>query len=167
MKAKSLTKAMQTNKNNLAKNEIDQVSNSKVRQNVLKCKVIQKLAVDACVSIAISQNSLRDKNEDLTISVLSTNKQVIEENNFNTLEAMLLNQALTLNASFNQCLRKASQAEFINQMEAYGNLAMKAQKACRATVATLAELKNPRNTTFIRQMNNAEVQQVNNIEMQK
>ena len=41
-------------------------------------------------------------------------------------------------------------------------MALKAQTQCRATLETLAEVKNPRVTTFVRQQNNAQQQQVNN-----
>ncbi|MGH8646968.1 MAG: hypothetical protein ACREX4_21935 [Gammaproteobacteria bacterium] len=42
-------------------------------------------------------------------------------------------------------------------------LALKAQNQCRQTLAALAEIKNPRRTTFIGQQNNATNQQVNNV----
>jgi hypothetical protein len=46
--------------------------------------------------------------------------------------------------------------------ETYLRLALKAQAQCRATLETLAEVKNPKPPTFVRQQNVAYQQQVNN-----
>jgi hypothetical protein len=42
------------------------------------------------------------------------------------------------------------------------DIALRAQNQSRKTLAVLAEIKNPRRTTFIKQQNNAVNQQVNN-----
>ena len=58
---------------------------------------------------------------------------------------------------------KATPCEYLNQADAYLRLALKAQGQCRATWATLAAMKNPQPTTFVRQTNIAQgPQQVNN-----
>jgi hypothetical protein len=78
-------------------------------------------------------------------------------------EAMLIIQAHTLDAIFNKLARKASGAEYVNQFEAYLRLGLKAQGQCRATLETLAALKNPAPVAFVRQANIANgPQQVNN-----
>ena len=50
-------------------------------------------------------------------------------------------------------------AEYLNQMQVHGQLALKAQNQCRATLAALADIKNPARATFIK--NTATNQQVN------
>ena len=76
-------------------------------------------------------------------------------------EMLLLSQAQTLNAIFNQFLTRMTRAEYLSQIENYSRIALKAQNQCRQTLATLGELKHPRRATFIRQQNNAVNQQIN------
>jgi hypothetical protein len=79
-------------------------------------------------------------------------------------EAMLMAQAHTLDAIFGDCARRAARnmGEYLNAAETYLRLALKAQAQCRATLETLANIKNPP-TVFARQANIAHgPQQVNN-----
>jgi hypothetical protein len=80
-------------------------------------------------------------------------------------EAMLMSQAHTLEAIFHELARRAALnlGEYINAAEIYMRLALKAQSQCRATLETLAAIKNPSPVTFVRQANVAHgPQQVNN-----
>lgn len=78
-------------------------------------------------------------------------------------EAMLIIQAHTLDAIFNNLARRASAAEYLPQFEAYLRLGLKTQGQCRATLETLAEIKNPKPVAFVQQANIANgPQQVNN-----
>jgi hypothetical protein len=74
-------------------------------------------------------------------------------------EELLLTQAHALQAIFCSCASKMASAQVINQYQTYGLLALKAQNQCGATLATLAEIKNPIQPTFIK--NTATNQQVN------
>lgn len=79
-------------------------------------------------------------------------------------EAMLVTQAQTLDAIFNDLARRAKRVEYLSQFEAYLRLGLKAQSQCRATIETLAVIKNTTPATFIRQANVAHgPQQVNNV----
>jgi hypothetical protein len=78
-------------------------------------------------------------------------------------EGMLVAQAVALNAMFGEMARRASvnMGEYLGATETYLKLALKAQAQCRATLETLALLKNP--PVFARQANIAHgPQQVNN-----
>ncbi|MHB8421527.1 MAG: hypothetical protein ACYDAM_01985 [Leptospirales bacterium] len=77
-------------------------------------------------------------------------------------EATLIAQASTLDLVFNSLLRQAVTQNMLNHMDIYMRLALKAQSQCRCTLETLAEIKNPKPTAFIKQQNMAAVQQVNN-----
>jgi hypothetical protein len=80
-------------------------------------------------------------------------------------EAMLISQAHTLEAIFHELAGRAAlnMGEYISAAEVYLRLALKAQSQCRATLETLAEMKNPRPMTFVKQANVAHgPQQVNN-----
>jgi hypothetical protein len=80
------------------------------------------------------------------------------------LEAMLTAQAVTLNAVFTELAHRAriNMGEHLDAADRYTRLALKAQGQCRATVETLAAIKNPP-VVFARQANIAHgPQQVNN-----
>jgi len=80
-------------------------------------------------------------------------------------ETLLTAQGHTLDAIFNSLARRASlnMGEHVNAAEIYLRLALKAQSQCRATLETLATIKNPPPVTFVRQANVAHgPQQINN-----
>ena len=80
-------------------------------------------------------------------------------------EGILAIQAHTLDAIFNNLARRAAlnAGEYLGACETYLRLALKAQSQCRATIETLATIKNPAPVAFVRQANIAHgPQQVNN-----
>ena len=78
-------------------------------------------------------------------------------------EAILVAQAHTLDGVFHHMARKAARCEYVAHSEVYLRLALKAQSQCRATLATLAAMKNPQPVAFVRQANISHgPQQVNN-----
>ncbi|MEP7244770.1 MAG: hypothetical protein ABI885_13975 [Gammaproteobacteria bacterium] len=80
-------------------------------------------------------------------------------------EGMLMSQAHTLEAIFHEMARRAAlnMGEYIGAAETYLRLGLKAQSQCRATLETLAAIKNPAPVTFVKQANVAHgPQQVNN-----
>lgn len=79
-------------------------------------------------------------------------------------EAILVAQASSLNMIFTELARRsaANMGEYIEASERYMRLALKAQAQCRATIETLATLKNPP-IVYARQANIAAGhQQINN-----
>ena len=79
-------------------------------------------------------------------------------------EAILVSQASALNSIFTEMARRSAlnMSEYIEASEKYMRLALKAQAQCRATIETLAEMKNPP-LVIARQANIANgPQQVNN-----
>lgn len=80
-------------------------------------------------------------------------------------EAMLVAQAHTLDALFCNLARRShanSNAGCTYTADRYLRLALRAQAQAVRTIEALAELKNPRPVTFVRQANVANNQQVNN-----
>lgn len=80
------------------------------------------------------------------------------------LESVLVAQSVALDKIFNEMARRAAQnmGEFLDATDRYMRLALKAQSQCRATVETLATIKNPP-VVFAKQANIANgPQQVNN-----
>ena len=97
--------------------------------------------------VGASLNSLVDQLS--AQSVLSNNGDLSRS------EALLTAQAHTLDAIFHDLARRAAvnAGEFLNACEIYLRLALKAQSQCRATIETLAEIKNPSHVTFAKQAN--------------
>lgn len=90
--------------------------------------------------------------------------KAIRGNKLGSAEDMLTAQAAALNAMFLELARRsgANMGEYIQAAETYMRLALKAQAQCRATLDTLATIKNPP-VLYARQANIANgPQQVNN-----
>lgn len=90
--------------------------------------------------------------------------KAIRSNKLGSAEDMLTAQAAALNAIFLELARRsgANMGEYIQAAETYMRLALKAQAQCRATLETLATIKNPP-VVYARQANIANgPQQVNN-----
>jgi hypothetical protein len=92
-------------------------------------------------------------------------EEEIKQGNLEHIERYLYSQAIALNALFDRMLNQLANADYTSQIQLSGMLALKAQAQCRATLATLAQIKNPDQVTFVRQniqqQNNAINQQVN------
>ncbi len=58
-------------------------------------------------------------------------------------EAMLVSQATALQTLFARLTEKALSADYLGHFEAFMKLALRAQSQCRATLETLAAVKNP------------------------
>ena len=75
---------------------------------------------------------------------------------------MLTTQAHTLDAIFNNLARRAINAEYMDNLDRYLKLALRAQSQSRATWEALATIKNPPVMGYVRQANIAHgPQQVN------
>lgn len=95
---------------------------------------------------------------------LSDRAKAIRGNELGSVEDMLTGQAAALHAIFLELTRRSgvNMGEYMQAAEAYMRLALKAQAQCRATLETLATIKNPP-VVYARQANIAAgPQQVNN-----
>ena len=86
----------------------------------------------------------------------------VKAGNLGMLERMLAAQAFSLDTMFTDLARRARRQDGLAQVQTLTGLAFKAQAQCRATIEALAEIKNPKAATFVRQANIAHQQQVNN-----
>ena len=78
-------------------------------------------------------------------------------------EAMLTAQAHSLDAIINNLARRAITAEYMDNLERYLKLSLRAQSQCRATWEALATIQNPPVLGYVKQANIAHgPQQVNN-----
>lgn len=79
-------------------------------------------------------------------------------------EEMLISQAFALNVAFNSLAARAARQQDASTMQMIMNLCFKAQNQSRAALDSLRQLKQPSQTTFVRQANIAQGhQQVNNL----
>jgi hypothetical protein len=85
----------------------------------------------------------------------------VADGNLSAVEQMLLHQAVALQTMFMDLAVRAKGQQDLPAVQALTQLALKAQSGSRATLQTLAEIKNPR-PVFVRQTNVAQMQQVNN-----
>jgi hypothetical protein len=86
---------------------------------------------------------------------LLNSAEKINKGNISEIEEMLITQAKTLDFLFYDAINKLVHLDMINQIEVFSNIAFRAQAQCRKTLATLAEIKHPKRTTFIHKQNNA------------
>lgn len=92
---------------------------------------------------------------------LKVMSQDVADGNLSAVEQMLLHQAVALQTMFMDLAVRAKGQQGLPAVQTLTQLALKAQSGSRATLQTLAELKNPR-PVFVRQTNVAQTQQVNN-----
>ena len=87
----------------------------------------------------------------------------IKDGDMSSVEAMLFGQAKVLETMFTSLARRAANNDGLKQFQVNLTLALKAQAQCRSTLEALAEIKNPRPVSFVKQANISNgPQQVNN-----
>ena len=87
----------------------------------------------------------------------------VKAGDMSSVEAMLYGQAMTLQTMFTALARSAATETGLKQYQAKLTFALKAQAQCRSTLEALAEIKNPRTVSFVKQANvTTGHQQVNN-----
>ena len=117
--------------------------------------------MNAVTAMAFSQSLA---SVDLTECVAALGAQIrrVQGGDLGGAEAMLVAQTTALNAMFTQLASRTALMTWVDQIDRFTRLALRAQSQCRATLETLAVIKNP-TTVFTRQANIAHgPQQVNN-----
>ena len=134
-----------------------------------KDAVIAKAALSPYLSGAVVadafQANIMGPDVDLMemVNVLKENARQARDGDLSHLEAMLVSQATGLQAIFTSLAKRAQVQTSQRNLEAFLGLAMKAQSQSRATIATLVDLKFPRQVAFVKQTNVSHgPQQVNN-----
>ena len=124
--------------------------------------VVSGLAINALTAARFSKLSFGDVDLTECLAKLNAVVERVHRGDLRATEALLTAQAVTLNTMFTHLAHRAASAEYLDQLDRYMRLALKAQGQCRATLETLAAIKNPP-VVFARQANiTSGPQQVNN-----
>lgn len=122
--------------------------------------MVEGLGMNAVTALAYSR-TLGELDLTECMAALMAESRRVQSGSMAGPEAMLTAQAVTLNAMFTQLAYHSSKMTIVDQIDRFTRLALKAQGQCRATLETLAVIKNP--PVFARQANiSSGPQQVNN-----
>lgn len=127
-------------------------------------KAVVRPTVKAAVTIKAFDRSLGELDVSSVVGALVKQVEAILRGELGRAEEMLLTQAQTLDTVFHKLARIAgNNLTNLEATDMFMRLALRAQTQCRATLETLAVIKNPTTVAFVRQANIANgPQQVNN-----
>ena len=138
---------------------------SKLKEARVSAKLVIHPAASAAMVIAEFSDHFGDFDVGELAARLKDGMNDISNNDLRSCEAMLYGQAQALQAIFVDALLQVKKQGWFSTSEAYMRMGLKAQSQCRATLETLATIKNPP-VVFARQANIAQgPQQVNNAVM--
>ncbi len=122
---------------------------------------IQLSGIMSSTEVILTYNTNEQLQGTEAVTSMQNKAEKVISGNTEDMETILISQAVALDAIFSKLSLRAYNCfgQYLNAGEKYLRLALKAQSQCRATLETLAEIKNPR--PYI-QNNRAEYQQVNN-----
>lgn len=134
------------------------------RERAIADIVSSGVATNARTAIQFSQATWGEVSLTEMVSSLHAAGKAVAGGSLESAERLLTAQAVSLNAIYGELAHRASlnMGEYLDATERYLRLALKAQAQCRATLETLATIKNPP-VVFAKQANIANgPQQVNN-----
>lgn len=126
---------------------------------------IDGVAPSALTCLMFSNGAMGELGLTESVQALRQNIAKVNQGDLSGLEGMLMGQATALGTIFQECSRRAAinMGEYPEAVERYLRLGLKAQSQCRTTLQALAEMKIPRQVSYVRQANIANGhQQVNN-----
>ena len=130
---------------------------------VCMAQAVLRPTVQAAVTLKAYGKSFGDLELNGLIAALVEQTKTSNDGDLGRAGAMLTVQAHTLDAIFNNLAKRAINAEYLNNLDTYLKLALRAQSQCRSTWEALAMIKNPPVMGYVRQANIAHgPQQVNN-----
>lgn len=118
----------------------------------------------AMVTHSFGQSMIGQSDRTALVKTISASSKAVVSGDLSAVEAMLCSQAIALNTIFGDLAVQANRnrSDYPLAFDRYMKVALKAQAQCRATLETLAAIKNPP-VVYARQANvTAGPQQVNN-----
>lgn len=145
----------------------DKESSKKQKEKTLSMKLKAKITLNpsynAAATIMAYTKFFGEQNiDDLTMELMEISDKELNDKTLNYSEEMLLSQAHTLQAIFTNLSRRAIIAEYIDTLERYLRLALKAQSQGARTLEILGAIRNPAQVSFVKQANIGQAVQVNN-----
>lgn len=135
---------------------------NKAQKDKLLAKIALQPSANAAAVISEYGKSFGEQDINALIDALILTFDAVNKGDTKQSEAMLMGQAYALQSIFMSFSRRANNQEYLKSVETYLRLALKAQSQCRATLETLATIKNPP-VIFAKQANiSSGHQQVNN-----
>jgi hypothetical protein len=132
-------------------------------EGVVIARTVLRPTVQAAVTLKEYGKYYGDLDLSGLIDALTVQTKAASDGDLKRGDAMLATQAHILDAIFNNLARRAINAEYMDNLDRYLKLALRAQSQCRATWETLSTMKNPPMVGYVRQANIAHGhQQVNN-----
>ena len=126
-------------------------------------RTLAQPSVQASITLAEIYEGIGEVELDPLINELGDQIAAVGDDDLKRSEAMLVAQAHTLDALFNSLTRRAINSGYMNNLDRYLKLALRAQSQSRSTWETLMRLKNPPIAGYVGQANIAHgPQQVNN-----
>lgn len=134
------------------------------RERAIATIVAAGIATNAGTALQFSQGTWGEVALTEMVASLRATGDAVAGGSLESAERLLAAQAVSLNAIYGELARRAAMnmGEYLDATDRYLRLALKAQAQCRATLETLAAIKNPP-VVFAKQANIANgPQQVNN-----
>jgi len=131
-------------------------------------QAIARTVLRPTVNAAVTLKSIGRDRENIPLNALVgalvAQCDAVNANQLDRAAGMLIAQAHTLDALFNQLVRRAAlnEGQYMEAADRYYRLALRAQSQCRATLESLALIKNPPHLAFVKQANIGHAVQVNN-----
>ena len=134
----------------------------KVSAKKLALAAVEGTVPNAAAILSFSKSSFGGDDLRECVSALREQASELNTGDLRQVEAMLAGQAVALNLMFGTLAGRASSQKQLEAYEGFMRMALKAQNQCRATLETMAMIKNPRSVAFVRQANLGHCVQVNN-----
>ncbi|MCA3147521.1 MAG: hypothetical protein ING18_00335 [Burkholderiales bacterium] len=131
-------------------------------RNYAKLITSAELAAYRVIGMMQPKNLADDIDTPTLLATLRDQAAAVQNGDLAHAEAMLINQASSLQALFVRLTERAMEQTQMPNLEGFMRLALRAQSQCRATMETLAAIKNPP-IVYARQANvTTGPQQINN-----
>ena len=136
---------------------------TETRRNMSALICGSELAAYRVINAVDGQNECaKEWDVPILMQYLRDQASAVQGGNMSHAEAMLTNQATALQSLFARLVERGMSQNILSNMEGFMKLALRAQNQCRATLETLATIKNPP-VVYTRQANFANgPQQINN-----
>ena len=112
-------------------------------RNYAKLITSAELAAYRVIGMMQPKNLADEIDTPTLLATLRDQAAAVQSGDLSHAEAMLINQASSLQALFVRLSEKAMEQTHMPNLEGFMRLALRAQSQCRATLETLAAIKNP------------------------